>query len=300
MTLEERQEKIMDFTGALECFVSTASPAARKGCEQSFRSAAADFLLQLKPKAVATVCLQRQRPKRHFALSRLWRLLRHLSPMERRRFIVERLSEEERQELEQWILAERTRQGASLPTGFSTRSLCRWKGRKVGYRPILHLHDSLYAQAAFTFDLACAIRMLGILLAMRAAAEEAMTTEKMLASLSAVMQDGCASRFYFKTRVKVGHGREVATPARRNLPLALKDWSAAQLLRAEASFGRADRATREALEHLWQQKRANPLRFGPQSSQKQKRRRSRCITLKGVRAESQKVDASVTSCDVMM
>ena len=270
--------KTMDEIGmALEIFASSATVAAETSCEMQFHRAAVDFLSRLKAKVSGTSTSQAQlqlegRKPPSMRQLHLWRLLRHLPSQDRRQFIEDRLSEAERRQLEHWILAERAKQGSriALPNGFSLRSLCRWKGRsrcKVGYRPILHLHDSLYAQASFTFDLTSAVRALGTLLAMRAAAEEAMTVEKMHSAITAVMErsDGSTHKqratFYFKTRVKIGHGREVASPARRSLAMALKEWRSAQLLRSEAAVltGRADRVTREALECCKRQKMAAAL-----------------------------------------
>lgn len=264
---------------ALASFTAAALSAAEESCEMRFREAALEFLARLKPKVTQTsmqrglghpiadstlpsLQLEVRKPPSLLPQTQLWRLLRHLPSQDRRKFIEERLSEAERRQLEHGLLAERARQGSlalALPSCVSLRSLCRWKGRarcRVGYRPILHLHDSLYAQASFTFNLATAVRAFGILLAMRAAAEEeAMTVEKMQQSIAHVQRAAGAQIFYFKTRVKVtstlsSQRREVATPARRSLHLALREWQGAQLLRAEAAVitGRADRVTREALE----------------------------------------------------
>ncbi|CAJ1355011.1 unnamed protein product, partial [Effrenium voratum] len=58
------------------------------------------------------------------------------------------------------------------------------------------------------------------------------TPEKIQASLLAVLRSSdTAHKFYFKTRLKVGR-REVATPLRQSLPLALREWRYAQLFRA--------------------------------------------------------------------
>eukprot|EP00435_Cladocopium_sp_Y103_P038705 s607_g10.t1 len=273
MAFERKDENAMDETLglALASFTAAALSAAEESCEMRFRQAALEFLARLKRKVTQTSTQRlqlevRKPPSLH--QTRLWRLLRHLPSQDRRKFIEERLSEAERQQLEHELLAERARQGSlalALPSCVSLRSLCRWKGRarcRVGYRPILHLHDSLYAQASFTFNLATAVRAFGILLAMRAAAEEeAMTVEKMQHAIAHVQRAAGAHIFYFKTRVKLtstlnSHRREVATPARRSLHLALREWQSAQLLRAEAAVitGRADRVTREALECCKRQK----------------------------------------------
>jgi len=262
-----KDENAMETLGlALASFTAAALSAAEEPCEMRFREAALEFLARLKPKVTQTsmqrLQLEVRKPPSLLPQTQLWRLLRHLPSQDRRKFIEERLSEAERRQLEHGLLAERARQGSlalALPSCVSLRSLCRWKGRarcRVGYRPILHLHDSLYAQASFTFKLATAVRAFGILLAMRAAAEEeAMTVEKMQQSIAHVQRAAGAQIFYFKTRVKVtstlsSQRREVATPARRSLHLALREWQGAQLLRAEAAVitGPADRVTREALE----------------------------------------------------
>lgn len=257
---------------ALASFTAAALSAAEESCEMRFRQAALEFLARLKPKVTQTSMqrLQLEARRSPSQTTQLWRLLRHLPSQDRRKFIEERLSEAERRQLEHGLLAERARQGSlalALPHCVSLRSLCRWKGRcRVGYRPILHLHDSLYAQASFTFNLATAVRSFGILLAMRAAAEEeAMTVEKMQYAIAHVQRAAGAQTFYFKTRVKLtstlsSQRREVATAARRSLPLALRDWQGAQLLRAEAGVisGRFDRVTRAALECCKRQRVAVP------------------------------------------
>ncbi|CAJ1440154.1 unnamed protein product, partial [Effrenium voratum] len=225
--------------GALDLFLAEAAVALKD--ETAFRAAAANFLSKLAPKGTAAIWEVCRGPKKHPELQRLWRLLRHLSPSERRSYIAERLCQSQRIQLEHWILS--TRGGVSLPSGFSSRSLCRWKGRRaaVGYRPILHLHDSLYAQAAFTFNLRDALRALGVLLALRAALAHGETTpEKIQASLLAVLRSSdTAHKFYFKTRLKVGR-REVATPLRQSLPLALREWRYAQLFRARSPRSRCE------------------------------------------------------------
>lgn len=248
----------------MEVFALEAALAAKAGQEADFRRAASTLLASLGAEALRSAQPAKAKPcswlpscrkRRHadsqeqLTLARLWRLLQTLPPAHRREFITRRLSQAQRVRLEQWILRERgSSRGPStpdLPTGFSTRSLCRWQrhGRgRVGYRPILHLHASLYAQAAFTFDLTTAVRGLGMLLAMRGACQmsigdqdSASPEQLRLAireSLGSLACHGSHGKFYFKTRLKLGNGMELATPSCSQLDEALEDWRETRLLRA--------------------------------------------------------------------
>ncbi|CAE8627512.1 unnamed protein product, partial [Polarella glacialis] len=222
-----------------------------------------------KPGAAVQVApgqLKRQQHERSF-LKQLRELLQGLPPAQRRDFIAQRLSQAQRVSLEQWILAERagpmqgaSKQGRPFKTGIhcpglSQRSLCCWRGKRgrVGYRPIMHLFGSFYAQAAFTFDLSSAVAALGTLLTMRTLCQALGGTctqkqggdQEVVATLRAAVHDALAMkrpgpighRFYFKTRMRMAHGYEISTPSRSDVDTALGEWL--HLLRTKAGGARA-------------------------------------------------------------
>ncbi|CAE8624893.1 unnamed protein product, partial [Polarella glacialis] len=226
-----------------------------------------------KPGAAVQVApgqLKRQQHERSF-LKQLRELLQGLPPAQRRDFIAQRLSQAQRVSLEQWILAERAgpmqgaiKQGRPFKTGIhcpglSQRSLCCWRGKRgrVGYRPIMHLFGSFYAQAAFTFDLSSAVAALGTLLTMRTLCQALGGTctqkqggdQEVVATLRAAVHDALAMkrpgpighRFYFKTRMRMAHGYEISTPSRSDVDTALGEWL--HLLRTKAGGARAPKAT---------------------------------------------------------
>jgi len=186
--------------------------------------------------------------------SNICNLLRQLTPECRREVLVSRFSEADRRGLELWMRAARASKEGSVvkESTLSERSLCKFvgRGRRVGYRPIMHLRDGFYLQSSFTWDLSTALGSLGILVAIRASCrdlqlsgrrtqgglQEVIPTHGTSTTLSAGAQliyaavhrvltsCSCEGRqFYFKTRLKV-HGTELGTPMQVDLACALHDW----------------------------------------------------------------------------
>eukprot|EP00929_Paragymnodinium_shiwhaense_P062411 TRINITY_DN3115_c1_g3_i1.p1 TRINITY_DN3115_c1_g3~~TRINITY_DN3115_c1_g3_i1.p1 ORF type:complete len:468 (+),score=105.10 TRINITY_DN3115_c1_g3_i1:42-1445(+) len=201
-------------------------------------------------------------------MQRLHAQLQALPPSLRRKVIAGSLSRDIQCELESFLLrrCRRTAAGRSGPTeekttsaaarcrsGFvSSRSLCALaaKGRKAGYRPIMHMGFGFLVQAAFTSELEVAVQALGMLIMIRSccrAAEAAVQgpsrrpVQRFAETLRAVVQgvSKCADaaapvKFYFKTRYRSEDKKqEWTTPTRGNLGDALEDWS--QVVAARSS-----------------------------------------------------------------
>jgi len=198
----------------------------------------------------------KQVPKDSFN-EKLHSILRRLPPAARREVIACRLSQQQRKQLEIWMLERLAAQGQgqqqpSTETSLKLRMESISKKRQLGhaplsmrslrfgsggYRPGAHIAGGIYAQAPFSCNLETAVDCLAGLLIARVLCQKkcfeasavkcTSFSDKICAAVQAAFGHETAEphqKLYFRTRLAIGRGQELATPSRTNLAAALKDW----------------------------------------------------------------------------